>query len=134
MTTGVFLLNTKCTIALFAVALVAAAWPARAETPEDKAYMLKFVELSKHSLRLSREGDDEAIAKLIPSLRQLANTPNISQPCIEAVNAKVAMLEANVLFLRADDGKDMPFLLEIQKQERVLIDRRGVCLNGRQNP
>ncbi|WP_028601850.1 hypothetical protein [Ottowia thiooxydans] len=127
-------MTKKFTLALLSLTLMVAAVSARAETPEDKAYMLEFVELNKRALRLSREGDDDNIEKFIPSLRQLAKRANISPPCTEAVKAKIAMLEANVLFLRADDGKDMPFLLEIQKQERLLNERRGVCLGGRQNP
>ena len=127
-------MKTALQAVLWSTALVLTTLPARAEPPEDKAYMIKFAELNKRALRLSREGDDAGIAELIPSLQQLAATPNISKPCIEAVNAKIASLEANVQFLRAEQDKDMPFLLELQKQERVLTERRGVCLDGRQNP
>ncbi len=118
---------------LAASALAFACSQGRAQTADDTAYMAKFSELNKQSLKLAREGDADGIEKLVPAFRQLSATPKVSQPCIEAAQAKIAMLEANVQFLHAEDGKDIPFLLEIQKNERVLNERRSACLGSKKN-
>lgn len=119
---------------LFAAAFVFSAGHALAETPADKAFMIKFVELSKGSSSMSAKGDDEGLEKLVPPLKSLLTTPNISKPCLEAVQAKVETIELNVKFLRAEEGKEQPFFLDLVKKDRIFTERRLVCLDGRVNP
>jgi hypothetical protein len=127
-------LNTRPTRILLALVLAATSLNSAAETPEDKAFMVKFVELNKQSLRLAVKGDDDGLVQLNLSLKELAKTPHVSAPCLEAVRAKIALVDANVQYLRADDDKEGPYLQEIEKQGRIVNERRRTCLGGRMDP
>jgi hypothetical protein len=122
----------KCT--LLGLVIASTSLSSAAETPEDTAFMVKFVELNAQSLRLATKGDDEGLVKLIRSLKELAKTPKISAPCLDTVQAKIALLNANVQYLRVDDDKEGPYLQEIDKQGRIVNERRRACLNGRMDP
>ncbi len=127
-------MNTHPTCILLAFVLAATSLNTGAETPEDKAFMVKFVELNRQSLRLAVKGDDDGLVKLNLSLKELAKTPNVSAPCLEAVQAKIALVDANVQYLRVDEDKEGPYLQEIEKQGRIVNERRRTCLGGRMDP